>query len=54
VVKVKEIWSKGASAIPRITGKNLNELEKEWHDGIGQADASQIKYVTIGAKRWEQ
>jgi hypothetical protein len=43
--KVREIWKKGASAIPRITGKNLDELEKEWHDVIGQADDGNIMYV---------
>ncbi|MEW6738071.1 MAG: hypothetical protein AB1489_42745, partial [Acidobacteriota bacterium] len=32
--KVKEMWKKGASHIPKIFDKSLKELEKEWHNII--------------------
>jgi len=31
---VKQIWSEGAAAIPRIIGKSIDALEREWHDRI--------------------
>jgi hypothetical protein len=51
---VREIWKKDAAAIPRITGRSLNELEKDWFEVLGKADASKVTYVTISAKRWDR
>ena len=31
---VKQIWSGGAAAIPHITGKSIDALERDWHDRI--------------------
>jgi hypothetical protein len=42
--KVRQIWQQGPGVIPSITGKKLNELEKEWFVTIEQADASKVKY----------
>ena len=53
VANVKEIWRGGADALSRITGRTLKELEKDWLEVIGRADASKINYVTLGAKRWD-
>jgi hypothetical protein len=51
---VREIWKQDASAIPRVTGRSLNDLEKDWFEVLARADASGVTYPTIGAKRWNR
>ena len=34
VAKVKQAWLGGSQAIPRVFGKNLSDLEKEWHAAL--------------------
>jgi hypothetical protein len=42
--KIKELWGKRASDMPRIFGKSIETLEKEWHARLAEADASKIRY----------
>lgn len=51
---VREIWKKDASAIPQVTGRSLNDLEKDWFEVLARANASGVTYPTIGAKRWDR
>jgi hypothetical protein len=41
---VKEAWKGGAGQIPRIFGKKLDDLEREWHATIAAADPTGINY----------
>jgi len=31
---IKQVWIGGAAAIPRVTGKSIDAIEREWHDRI--------------------
>jgi len=34
VAKVKQVWQGGSQAIPRVFGKDLSDLEKDWHAAL--------------------
>ena len=38
------MWQARQNDLPAIYGKNIAELEAEWHGVIGNADATEIKY----------
>ena len=40
--------------VSRITGRSLNDLEKDRFGVLARADASGVVYPTIGAKRWNR
>ena len=34
LAKVKQVWQGGSQAIPRVFGKDLSDLEKDWHAAL--------------------
>jgi hypothetical protein len=41
---VKQTWKGGSGQIPRIFGKQIDDIEQEWRATIAAVDASGIKY----------
>jgi len=44
---VKAAWGGGAAALPEVTGKSREALEREWHSVIRAADASGLVYRAL-------